>query len=322
MTDVLVVRPSSLGDIVYALAIASDIRRAHPRCAIDWVAERAFVPLVATCPDVRRTIPFALRAWRRAPFASATWRDIGAFGRELRSVRYDAVLDLQEQVKGAVIARAARGVRHGFDRTSIREPIATLGDDVHHRVPRDLHFAERCRRLAAAALRYEVEGPPRWNFCPAADVDAPERPYVVVLHMTSREAKSWPESSFRAVVERLDAAGYASVVPWGSADERARSDRIADGVSGAIVPSWMELSHVASLLARAALVIGVDTGLTHLAAALGTPTIAIFTVTDPVLAGVRYAGAHAWDMGGAGTVPRVDDVLDAAARALRLAPRC
>jgi len=322
VTDVLVVRPSSLGDIVYALAIASDIRRAHPQCAIDWVAERAFVPLVATCPDVRRTIPFALRTWRRAPLALATWREIGAFGRDLRSVRYDAVLDLQEQVKGAAIARAARGVRHGFDRVSIREPLATLGDDVHHHVPRELHFAERCRRLAAAALRYEVEGPPRWNFRAPPGVSVPERPYVVVLHMTSRAAKSWPDSSFRAVVERLDASGYAGVIPWGSADEQARSNRIADGVPGAIVPPWMELSHVASLLARAALAIGVDTGLTHLAAALGTPTIAIFTVTDPARAGVRYAGAHARDVGGNATVPGVDDVLHAAAAALRLGPRC
>ena len=110
---VLVVRPSSLGDIVYALAVASDIRRARPAFAIDWVSEPGFAPLVALCPDVRRVIPFGLRRWRRAPLATTTWRDISAFRADLRRTRYLAILDLQEQVKGALIARAARGVRHG-----------------------------------------------------------------------------------------------------------------------------------------------------------------------------------------------------------------
>src|SRR6478609_1930435 len=153
-SSVLVVRPSSLGDIVYALAVVSDIRRAHPDLAVDWVAEPGFAPLIALCPDVGRVIPFGLRRWRRAPFTASTWRDVDAFRDALRKTRYAAILDLQEQVKGALIARAARGVRHGFDRSSIREPLATLFDDIHHRVSRDLHFVTRCRKLAGAALDY------------------------------------------------------------------------------------------------------------------------------------------------------------------------
>src|SRR6266542_3343294 len=150
MSAVLVVRPSSLGDIVYALAIASDIRRHKPQLAIDWVAERGFVPLIEMCPDVRRVVPFALRRWRQAPLSRMTWREIAAFRRDIKTDRYAAILDLQEQIKGALIARAARGRRHGFDRMSVREPIATFAHDVHHRVARNLHFVERCRSLAAA----------------------------------------------------------------------------------------------------------------------------------------------------------------------------
>lgn len=321
--DVLVVRPSSLGDIVYALAVVSDIRRARPGAAIDWVSEPGFAPLLALCPDVRRVIPFGLRRWRREPLARATWRDIGDFRTALRRTRYAAILDLQEQVKGGLIARAARGIRHGFDRASIREPLATLFDDVHHRVSRDLHFVTRCRRLAGAALDYATDMPPRWNLrVPARALDSPDRPYVVVLHATSRDDKLWPEPSWRAVMEACSHAGFAIVLPWGSTAEKARSERLAQRITSAVVPAWLSLPDVASLLSNAALAIGVDTGFTHLAAALGTPTLALFSATDRRRHGVECAGAHARDLGDAGAAPAVDDVVAAAGERLRAAPRC
>ena len=323
MNGVLVVRPSSLGDIVYALCIASDIRRERPELPIDWVAEPGFVPLIAMCPDVRHAIPFGLRSWRRAPLAAATWRSMRAFRAALRTTRYAAILDLQEQVKGALIARMARGRSHGFDRTSIREPLATLGDDVHHRVPRDLHFVARCRLLAGAALGYRPDTPPRWNLrVPQTAQALPDRPYIVVLHATSREDKLWPEAHWRAVLEHFDRAGFASVLPWGSPFEEARSRRLAANLSGATVPPWLSLGDVAALLERAALAIGVDTGFTHLAAALGTPTIAIFNVTEPTRHGVACAGAHARDLGDVGRAPSPGEVIASAGETLRAMPRC
>jgi lipopolysaccharide heptosyltransferase I len=323
VTEVLVVRPSSLGDIVYALAVASDIRRARPDVAIDWVSEPGFVSLIALCPDVRDVVAFGLRRWRRAPFALRTWREMRAFTARLRCTRYAAVLDLQEQVKGALVARLARGTSHGFDRASIREPLATLFDDVHHRVPRDLHFLARCRRLAGAALGYATDDTPRWNLRPpATSPSMPDRPYVVVLHATSRDDKLWPEARWRAVLAACASAGLAIVLPWGDAREQARSRRLAEGVPTAIVPGWLALPDVATLLAKATLAIGVDTGFTHLAAALGTPTIAIFTATDPARHGVACTGAHGVDLGDAGSIPSADDVLEAARAHWRRAPRC
>ena len=321
--SVLVVRPSSLGDIVYALAVAADIRRERPDTAIDWVAEPGFAPLIALCPDVRRIIPFGLRRWRRAPFDASTWRDIGGFGKALRRTRYAAILDLQEQVKGALIARAARGVRHGFDRASIREPLATLFDDIHHHVSRDLHFVARCRRLAGAALGYSTDSTPRWNLRVPADAPGmPDRPFVVVLHATSRDDKLWPEASWRALMDAFAHAGFAIVLPWGSPAEEARSRRLAEGNAAAVVPPWLSLPDVAALLARAALAVGVDTGFTHLAAALRTPTIALFTATDPHRHGVACAGMHGRDLGDTGVAPSLDAVLEAAGARLRDAPRC
>lgn len=321
MNAVLVVRPSSLGDIVYALAIATDIRRARPELAIDWVSEPGFAPLIALCPYVRNVIPFGLRRWRRAPLEPATWREMRAFRRHLRSTAYAAILDLQEQVKGALIARLARGPRHGFDRDSIREPLATLGDDVHHRVPRDLHFLDRCRRLAGAALGYPVAEAPHWSLRPPASAPAtPDRPYVVVLHATSRDDKLWPEAHWRAVIGATEGAGFATVLPWGSAAEEARSRRLAAGFGNAVVPPWLALPDAAALLAKARLAIGIDTGFTHLAAALGTPTIAIFSATDPARHGVGRTGSHARDVGDAGASPAPDVVLAAAAAQLRRGP--
>lgn len=322
MSEVLVVRPSSLGDIVYALAVVSDIRRERPDIAVDWVVERGFVPLLALCPDVRHVIEFGLRGWRAAPFAASTWNGVRTFRRELRAARYVAILDLQEQVKGALIARIARGVSHGFDRTSIREPLATLFDDVHHRVPRGLHFVERCRRLAAAALGYRTGYPPRWNLrVPGPPASMPARPYIVALHGTSRDDKLWSEADWRSALEAWNRAGCAIVLPWGSAAEEARSRRLARGLANAVVPAWLSLPDVASLLARAALAVGVDTGFTHLAAALGTPTIALFSVTEPARHGVACAGPHAHDLGSVGAPPSVIEVLDAAGARMREPPR-
>ena len=323
MSALLVVRPSSLGDVVHALALVTDVVRAQPGTVIDWVAEPAFADLPALCPDVRSVVPFALRRWRHAPLDRQTWRDIAAFRRAVRATPYDVILDLQEQIKGGVIARTARGVRHGFDRASIREKAATYFDDVHHRIPRDAHFATRCRMLAAAAFGYRLEGPPRWHLAPPTNVDGlPSGRYVVVMHATSRAGKLWPEDRWRVLIGGLAQAGFATLLPWGTPAEHERSERIARGIQRTHVPARQSLAALARLLANANLAVGVDTGLTHLAAALGTPTIALFTETDPAGAGVAVAGPHARDLGGCGHVPTLDEARAAASELLRTSTRC
>lgn len=321
--DVLVVRPSSLGDVVYAMAIVTDIVAHRPHARIDWVAEEAFAPLVRLDPRIRSVIPLGLRRWRSVPLRRGTWQDMANFRRTLRYASYAAIIDLQEQVKGALVARTARGIRHGFDRRSIREPIATWLHDVHHRIERQQHFLDKCRALAAAALGYRVEGPPRWQFAPPATTGAmPAGRYALAFHATSRDDKLWPEDAWRALLARLAAAGITTLLPWGGPDEAMRSQRLAAGAAAAIVPARQTLPDLATLIRHADIVIGVDTGLTHLAAAMGTPTVAVFTSTNPSLAGVARLGAHARDVGGHGTVPTQDDVLAAAGALLQRLPRC
>jgi heptosyltransferase-1 len=323
---IIVVRPSSLGDVVHALALVADVRAHRPDLAVDWVAEVGFVPLVELHPGIRRVIPVALRRWRRHLLAAATWSELASFRRELRRERYAAVLDLQEQIKGALIARIARGVRHGPDRASIREPIATLAHDVHHAIDPNQHLIDRCRQLAAAALGYRIEGPPRFGLVPpqAPSGSAQLRPYVVLVHGTSRADKRWADEHWRRLIARFAAAGLAIVLPWGSAEELARSEALAAGIPDAQVPPppRLTLPALAGLLARAELVVGVDTGLVHLAAALGTPTIALFVTTDPLLCGVGPAGRHARDLGGVGSMPTPDAVEQAAEALMQRTLRC
>jgi len=323
---ILVVRPSSLGDIVHALTIVADVRAHRPELAIDWVAEAGFVPLLELHPGLRHVIPVALRRWWRRPFAASSWREFASFRHALRRENYAAVLDLQEQVKGALIARIARGVRHGPDRSSIREPIATLLHERHHAIDPTQHFIVRCRALAGAALGYRVEGPPRFGLVPPPPpVGAiPDRPFVAFFHGTSRLEKLWPDAHWRRLIEMFAASGFSVILPWGSDAEHARSERLAAGVPDARVPPSprQSLPALAVLLARAELVIGVDTGLVHLAAALGTPTVSLFVATDPRSCGVGLAGPWARDLGGIGAPPTPEIVERTAAELMRRAPRC
>ncbi len=319
-------RPSSLGDIVHALALVADVRMHRPELAIDWVAETGFVPVVELHPGVRRIIPVALRHWRHHLLAASTWREFGSFRRSLRREEYGAVLDLQEQVKGALIARMARGVRHGPDRASIREPLASIAHDMHHAIDPDQHFIARCRQLAAAALGYRADGPPRFGLVPphAAAGTVPDRPFAVFVHGTSRADKLWPDAHWRRLIETFVTTGLSVVLPWGSDAERERSERYAAGFADAHVPPPPRptLPALAGLLARAEIAIGVDTGIVHLAAALGTPTVSLFVATDPLRCGVGPAGAHARDLGGVGRVPPPSAVERAAGELMRRAPRC
>jgi heptosyltransferase-1 len=311
MPDILLVKTSSLGDVVHNLPVATDIRRRFPGAAIDWVVEEAYAPLVRLHPAVRRAIPVAMRRWRRSLGAVATWKEMRALRATLAEHAYDAVIDTQGLAKSALIVRRARGTKHGYSRATVREPLAALAYDETHDVPRAQHAVERNRQLAAAALGYAIDGPPDYGLrLPAGEPLHLPQPYCVLLHATSRSDKLWPEADWQALGATLAARGFACVLPWGSADEAARSRRLAGAIPDAVVPDAMALDPLAALLGRAALVVGVDTGLAHLAVAAGAPTVAVFLGSDPALTGV-YGSPRARNVGALGAKPSVEDVIAA-----------
>jgi heptosyltransferase I len=302
MTTILFVKTSSLGDVVHNGPAVSDAARALPGAQIDWMVEEPFAGIAAMHRAVRRVIPVAVRRWRTALWRPAVWSEIRDVRQGLRAERYDAVIDTQSLIKSAFLARLASGRHHGMDWTSAREPLASSLYNVRHAVPRAAHAVERNRQLAAQSLGYPLqEGVDYGLRAPAAERKSG---YVVLLTMTSRADKLWPDERWIELARQLR---RPTILPWGSDAEHARARRIADAVGGT-VPSRMNLQELARLFAAAHGVIGLDTGLTHLAAALGKPTVGIYCGSDPALTGL-YGSPQARNVGAAGRRPAVDEVL-------------
>ena len=293
--------------MVHHCPAVSDAARAIPGALIDWVVEEPFAAIAAMHPAVRRVIPVAVRRWRsagwRVPQWSTLFSEVAAFRRALRAERYDAVIDTQSLIKSALISRWADGTRHGMDRSSAREPLAALFYDVRHAVPRGAHAVERNRRLTAAALGIALPAEIDYGLhAVAAQKDEPAP--LVFLTMTSRADKLWPEERW---IELGRALGRPLVLPWGSEAERQRAMRIAAELPQAKVPKRMTLDQLAWLFATAQAVVGLDTGLTHLAAALGAQTIGLYCGSDPKLTGL-YGAARAANVGALGRLPEVVEV--------------
>ncbi len=311
MKNILLVKTSSMGDVVHNLPVASDIRLSFPGARIDWIAEEQFAAIPRLHAAVERVIPVALRRWRRTLWRPQTRAEIQAFLRQLREQAYDAVIDTQGLFKSALIARAARGSRFGLDWASAREPLALFYDRAFA-VPWTLHAVERNRSLAAQALGYALPAQIDYGVRAAPGKFpwlAADR-YVVLLHATSAERKLWRETNWIEMGRYFMKQGIVSVLPWGNSVERARSDRLAAQIPGAIVPPALVLNDAAALLTGAHAVAGVDTGLVHLAAALGTPTVGIYCATDPGATGI-YACPRALNLRSAGKPPAVSNVLAA-----------
>jgi heptosyltransferase I len=320
MSEILFIKTSSLGDVIHHMPALTEARRQRPEARFSWVVEEAFAPLVELHPAVDRVIPVATRRWRRAALVPANWgsarAEVAAFIRALRERRYDAIIDSQGLwLKSALLARLGRGRRHGYDLHSIREPLASLLYDVRHQVGRDLHAIARNRLLTSRALGYASAGPIDFGLDRGKLRDRGLGSYGVLLHATARPEKEWPETAWVAVGRRLVARGGELLLPWGSEAEHARSRRIAAAIPNAKVPDRQPLDRVARLIAGAAFVVGVDTGLLHLAAALGAPLVAIFTGSAPGLTGPRGQGPIEV-VGGDGTPPTVEDVCGAVERIL------
>ncbi len=315
---VLIVKTSSMGDVVHALPAVSDICRAHPGVCIEWLVEAPFAAIPGLHAGVQRVHSLHWRKWRKRLWARETRAAMADLRGELRRERYDLVLDLQGLLKSALWGLQANGPLVGYDRASLREPLASLFYQRRVPVPRQLQAVERNRRLAAAHLGYTMPLLP-----PQFGIHAPSGSWQVgamsaaLIACASRPEKLWPEAHWIAVGRRLRAAGLAPVLVWGSDEEHARAERIAAGCDG-VVPPFLSVAETAGVLGQARQIVGLDTGFSHLAAAFGQPTIGIYCDHEPGLAGITGPGPVA-SLGGKGQVPALDDVLAQLERHLALA---
>lgn len=284
---VLIVKTSSMGDVIHTLPALTDAAKAIPGICFDWVVEEGFAEIPAWHPAVDRVIPVAIRRWRKnlmQTWRSGEWKD---YRTQLAEQQYDLIIDAQGLMKSALlVTRYARGVSCGFDRASAREPLAVRFYDRTYSVEKKQHAVERTRQLFAHALGYELEG--RGDFAIRSsfvDEDAAASDYLVFLHSTTRFDKHWPEIYWKELIASATSAGWKIKLPWGNPEERARAERLADGASGIEVLPKLNLAEVTAVLAGAAGCVSVDTGLSHMAAALDRPNVILFGPTDPGLVG-------------------------------------
>ncbi len=323
--QILVVKLSSLGDVIQTMPVVQDILIAKPEAQIDWVVEEAFAPLVARVQGIRRVIPMAERRWRKSPRDAATRLQKAAFLQHLQSELYDAVIDFQGLIKSALVARQARITSTGFratyanrsDACSYEWPVRWMLDRTVP-MPQRIHAVARYRRLAALALGYELIEPAvyRLQTATAIATTASDRQAsrtagaIVFAHGTTRADNEWPESDWLALGQRLIADGHRIALPQSSPLEKALAERLAQalGPSAEVWPA-ITLAQVLDRMAQAVGVIGVDSGLSHMAVALDLPHVQIFSQPRAWRAG-PVGQAHQVAVGG-DAPPSVDKVWQA-----------
>lgn len=272
---ILVVKTSSLGDVLQSLPAVSDAKRARTDLTIDWVVEEAFASVPAWHPGIAEVIPVALRRWRRRPELGPMRSSI----RRLRARRYDLVIDAQGLLKSAALTLLARGPSAGFDSRSAREPAAAFVYGRRIAVSRDMHAVERTRRLFAEALGYDLPGTPA-DYGLARPV-RPSRPRLLMLHGATWESKRWPEIYWGELARRAVGAAIEPVLRWHDAAERISAERIAATAPGTVILPAENLEALRQIIAGASMIAANDSGPAHLAAALGVPSVTFYGSTRP-----------------------------------------
>ena len=327
---VLLVKTSSMGDIVHALPVVADLHAAFPGIHIEWLVEEAYMPIVQAHPGVENVIPLALRRWRKNPLDPETRNQWRAFVHALRARPFDAIIDLQGLVKSAFIARLARGPHLGLSWASSREALASMFYDRRMQTPlgRTEAAVQRYRELASWALGYTPADQPHFGLQVRAKRPSwlpGGRPYVVLLSATAKERKLWAEERWVALAGWLREQGMVGVFAWGNASERARAERLAARVNvhaghdaeglACVAPEAFGLDVWMELLKAAHLVVGVDTGLLYLGAAVGTPAVAIYAGSSPH--SVEFESSGPWrSLGDDGKPPDVHEVVQAVSSVL------
>ena len=288
---VLLVKMSSLGDVFHALPAVQDAFQQVENLEIHWVVEEAFADIPAWHPAVKKVLPIAWRRWRKNLGNADVRAELKGFFAELRQTEYDLVLDAQCLIKSAVVTRFAKGPRYGLDKNSCREPLAVKAYQFPQAVAKGQHAIPRVRQLFSQVFDYQIPDSfsygidrARWSR-PELD-ELGDDAYWLFLHGTTWDTKLWPESYWRSLAELALKANKKVVLPWGNDEELQRAQRLAEGLGGVIVLPKMGLNALNAYLANAEGVVGVDTGLSHVVAALEVPSVAIYGATDAVLTGV------------------------------------
>lgn len=317
---ILIVRTSSLGDLVHMLPAITEIAEHVPNAQIDWLVEESFADIPRWHPAIHDVIRVAHRRWRKNWWSAQTQQERAALKADLGARQYDVVLDMQGLLKSAWLVRQTHGVRHGLDWKSAREPLASLFYQVKHRVPFWQPAVFRQRTLAAACFNYVSQGAPNFGLqALAAQADPNQEPYAIIMPSASRDNKLWAPENWQAVFDRLQTEGLSLRLLAGSAAETERAEQLIQHRANAHVLPRMGLTQVALQLAGARIMVGLDSGLTHLSSGLGRPTIGIYKASTPVRTPLE-GDAYTASLGERGQEPSAHTVLCAIDQALQSDP--
>jgi len=336
---ILLVKLSSLGDVLHNLPIVWDIRSRLPNAQIDWVVEEGYVNLLKPLLSqdgfrgIDRIIPFGLRRWKKSLLSMKSWQEFFAFKSELQEVSYDIIIETQGLLKSALVCALTKksantkvaGLANATEFSGF-EPMAKAFYNQSVQVPFQCHAVDRSRYVTCAALEFPlINRSEKAQFYPANYVEliSPqniadlEKPYILFFHSTAREAKRWPNTHWIELGTQLSRLGFQIVLPWGSAAERVISQELALQIPGSIVPNAFSIEEAFSVIANAALVVGVDTGLTHLSAVLNRPTVEIYC-DSPRWKTEGYWSDKIRNLGDIKAPPSVDQVAAASFELLSL----
>lgn len=337
---VLLVKLSSLGDILHNLPIVWDLRARLPEAQIDWVVEEAYVHLLTPLlsrdgfKGIDRIIPFGLRRWKKNLFTLATWKKFFAFRKTLQATTYDVLIETQGLLKSAIVCSLAKrssgavvaGLANATEFSGY-EPLARSFYNQSVQVPTQCHAVDRSRWVMCSALDWPLldrsDAPQFYSkefvaSIPKATVEDLKTPYILCFHSTAREAKRWSNEGWVALGRDLSARGYQLVFPWGNATEKAVSQSLAAQIPGSLVPPAFSIEDAFSVIAGAALTVGVDTGLTHLAAVLDKPTVEIYC-DSPRWKTEGYWSSRICNLGDMQSPPSAQEVLEASLKLLQQA---
>ena len=280
---VLVVKTSSMGDVIHTLPAIEDATKAIPGIKFDWLIEEGFQEIPAWHDSIDKVIPIALRRWRKSWLKAFFSGEIKVFLKKLREKKYDLIIDAQGLLKSAVPAKLARGTLIGFDKASAREGIAANFYDRDLTVDKSLHAIERVRRLFARSLGYEYQDnlpSVKLNLNPAQE----KKKGVLFLHGTTWPSKHWPDDSWLELGKLLKEKGEDIYLPWATDQEKDRAEWLGKKLDVSVLPR-LSLTEIAGVMLKVKAIVGVDTGLTHLAALLNVRSIGIYGSTDIELTG-------------------------------------
>jgi heptosyltransferase-1 len=337
--NILIVKLSSLGDVLHNLPVVWGIRKQYPNAHIAWAVEEGYVhllePLKSTLQfrGIDQIIPVCLRRAKKELFKGrfkSAIQDFIQMKQLLKSHHWDVIVETQGLIKSALIANIAK---QGLSITSVYgignqtqysgyESLAKFFYDQSIQVPFQFHAVDRSRAILASSLQLEWPhremNPPQ--FYPADYLDqlqhesnplgfTPQQ-YVMCFHATARIAKAWDEESWIAIGKYLVSLGLTPVFPWGNAAEKLVSEQLVNAVPGAKLPIAFSIKQAATLVAQARMTIGVDTGLTHYSAVLNLPTIELY-VDSPLWKTEGYWSSKVKNLGDIGKPPTIEEAMRA-----------